>query len=73
MYRESQGRAMMKYREKNYDQVSITVRKGLRDHWKACAARQGLSLASYITQVMEAACGPVPAQASPFEDMPEDT
>lgn len=71
MYRESQGRANRKYREKMYDQINVTVKKGLRDHWKACAEAQGLSLTSYITQVMEAACGPVETQASTDNNMPE--
>lgn len=56
MYRECQGRANRKYRDKVYDQINITVKKGLRDRWKACAETQGLSLTAYITQVMEAAC-----------------
>lgn len=72
MYRESQGRANRKYRDKTYDRIEVTVKKGLRDHWKACAEVQGLSLTAYITQVMEAACGPLKTQSGPLEDMPED-
>lgn len=53
---EAQIRAQMKYRAKNYDQLNLQLKKGLRDRWKACAEAQGLSLTAYITQVMEAAC-----------------
>lgn len=67
----AQIRAKDKYRAKNYDQINITVKKGLRDHWKACAERQGLSLASYITQVMQAACGPLEDAEVSFGDMSE--
>lgn len=71
MASEAQIRANMKYRAKTYDRVELLLKKGLRDHWKAHAEAQGLSLTSYITQVMEAACGPLEAQASPGDNMPE--
>lgn len=70
---EAQIRAQLKYRAKTYDQLNLQLKKGLRDHWKASAEAQGLSLTAYIVQVMESACGPVPAQASPDPDMPEDS
>lgn len=59
MATEAQIRANHKYRAKNYDQLNLQLKKGLREHWKACAEAQGLSLTAYITQVMEAACGPL--------------
>lgn len=54
---DAQIRAQMKYRSKNYDQLNLQLKKGLRDRWKAHAEAQGLSLTAYITKVMEAACG----------------
>lgn len=71
MATEAQRRANHKYRAKTYDCLSLQLKKGLRDHWKAHAEAQGLSLTAYITQVMEAACGPVETQASPGNNMPE--
>lgn len=57
MATEAQIRAKMKYRAKSYDQLNLQLKKGLREHWKSCADREGMSLTAYITKVMEAACG----------------
>lgn len=56
MATEAQIRANIKYRAKAYDRVELLLKKGLRDRWKARAEAQGLSLTSYITQVMESYC-----------------
>lgn len=71
MATEAQNRAKSKYRAKAYDQITLSVKKGLRDRWKSCAEARGLSLTAYITQVMEAACGSVDVQASHDDNMPE--
>ncbi len=47
-------KAKAKYNAKVYDQIKIQVKKGKRDEYKAYAERKGLSLASLITQLIEA-------------------
>lgn len=66
-YAESQGRANRKYRSKTYDQVNITVYKGLRDRWKAVAEQAGLSLAGFITAAVEAHIAAQYPDLLPFE------
>lgn len=45
---EAQIRANKKWANKNYESISIRVRKGTRDLWRQAADKAGLSLASYI-------------------------
>ncbi len=53
-YSEAQKRATLKYRAKAYDQINITTKKGIKELGKAQAAKKGLSLAAYITGLIEA-------------------
>lgn len=62
MASEAQLRASAKYREKAYDQVSIRVKKGTRDRWRALAEMEGKSLAAFIVSRVEGA--PVPLEVS---------
>lgn len=53
MIKESQARAVAKYRTKNYEQIAIDVKKGKREYYKAEAAKRGLSLATFIQTAVE--------------------
>lgn len=65
MATDSRLRANAKYQEKAYDQISIRVKKGTRDRWRALAEAEGKSLNAYIVSRVEGA--PVPL------DTPGDT
>jgi len=52
-YSQAQKRASLKYRDKAYDQIAITVKKGMREVYKAQAAKRGLSLQAYIVGLIE--------------------
>lgn len=61
MATDSRLRANARYQEKAYDQISIRVKKGTRDRWRALAEAEGKSLAAYIVSRVEGA--PVPLEA----------
>ena len=51
---EAQIRANNKYRAKAYDVIQITVKKGLREKYKAQAVAHDMSLTAYIISLLEA-------------------
>lgn len=51
---EAQMKASMKYRAKTKDQMNIDVPKGMKEIYKAQAAKHGKSLAAYIIGLIEA-------------------
>lgn len=69
MATDSRLRANAKYQEKAYDQISIRVKKGTRDRWRALAEAEGKSLASYIVSRVEGAPVPLDTQTSPGDNM----
>lgn len=56
-YTPAQGRATQKYIAENLEQVRFRVKKGEKDAIKEEAARQGLSLAQFITQAVNEKAG----------------
>lgn len=42
------------YNARNYDKVSIMLKKGVRENWKARAQAEGKSLTQYIIDKVEA-------------------
>lgn len=53
-YSEAQKRATLKYRAKAKEQMNIDIPKGMKDVYKAQAAKRGKSLAAYIIGLIEA-------------------
>ena len=53
-YTEKQNIATQKYQKENLEQLRIWVKKGKLDEYKQKAKDKGLSLASYITGLIEA-------------------
>lgn len=53
-YSEAQKRATLKYKQKAYDKLTLEVKKGMKDVYKAQAAKRGLSLQAYIVSLIEA-------------------
>ena len=51
---EAQMKASMKYRAKTKDQMNIDVPKGMKEVYKAQAAKHGKSLAAYVIGLIEA-------------------
>lgn len=49
----SQLRATARYHEKNYDTISIRLKKGKRDYYKIEAEKRHLSLATLIQVAVE--------------------
>lgn len=52
-YSEAQKRATLKYKEKAYDQMNLQIKKGMKEVYKAQAAKRGMSLAAYVTSLIE--------------------
>lgn len=52
-YSKAQMAATNKYRTKAYDQINLTVKKGLKAIYKAHAEEQGMSLNAYIISLIE--------------------
>lgn len=52
-YTEAQKRATLSYRKKNLVQLSICMKPEERDAIKAAAAAAGVSVKTYIFQLME--------------------
>lgn len=50
---EAQMRASMKYRAKTKEQMNIDVPKGMKEIYKAQAAKRGKSLAAYVIDLIE--------------------
>ncbi len=52
-YSKAQMTATNKYRAKSYDQINITIKKGMKDEYKALAEKKGMSLNAYIISLIE--------------------
>ena len=53
MVSKAQQKAVNKYVKQNYDRVNVTMPKGKKDEYKAHAQSKGLSLNSYIINLIE--------------------
>ena len=51
---KAQTRATNKYQAKNFDQLKVLVKKGMKDKIKAYAEEQGKSLNAYINDLIAA-------------------
>jgi len=52
-YTQAQNRATQRYKEKAYDRLAISIKKGKRDEWKAAAADLDMSLAGLVVAGVE--------------------
>lgn len=52
-YSEAQKRATLKYKAKTYEQVSLQLKKGKKEIYKAQAEKRGMSLNAYIISLIE--------------------
>lgn len=52
-YSKAQMEATNKYRAKSYDQINVTVKKGMKEEYKAQAEKKGMSLNAYIVSLIE--------------------
>lgn len=52
-YSKAQMQATNKYRSKAYDQINITVKKGMKDIYKMQAEKKGMSLNAYFIHLIE--------------------
>ena len=50
---KAQSRATLKYRIKNYDPLTIQLKKGKRDYYKKAASERGISLAEMFRTAVE--------------------
>ena len=49
---EAQRRAVAKYNAANYDRIELRVEKGMKEEYKAHAAKQGETLNGFITRAI---------------------
>ena len=52
-YSTSQNKATQKYIKNNYEEIKIRIPKGKKDQYKQLASRKGLSLNSYVVNLIE--------------------
>lgn len=52
-YTKAQSKAVVKYVAKAYDQISIKIPKGNREHIKTFAKSKGMSLNGYIVDLIK--------------------
>ena len=52
-YSQAQNRATQKYKQANYENIVISVKKGTRDKYKNAAAKTGLSFAQFALEAMD--------------------
>ena len=52
-YSKSQNKATQKYIKNNYEEIKIRVPKGKKDLFKELASRKGLSLNTFVVDLME--------------------
>lgn len=52
-YTAAQNKATQKYISNNYDQISIRIPKGKRNHYKEYASSKGLSLNQLIVLLLD--------------------
>lgn len=53
MYNDKQNKRAQRYIKENYEQLSIRLKKGSRDRYKALAERLGLSVNQLFIQAVE--------------------
>lgn len=70
---KSQTRAKNKYNAKTYDRITVTVKKGVKDIWRAEAERQGLSLNAFIEKAVDLMMNPDSGIDYPREENGADT
>ena len=54
--RKSQIKATAKYNQKNYDVVSVRIKKGKKDKYKQLADSKGVSFAQLVQSVLDEEC-----------------
>lgn len=54
--RKSQIKATAKYNQKNYDVVSVRIKKGKKEKYKQLADSKGVSLAQLVQSVLDEEC-----------------
>ena len=52
-YSTSQNKATQKYIKNNYEEIKIRVPKGKKDQYKELASKKGLSLNSFVVDLLE--------------------
>lgn len=52
-YSASQNKATQKYIKNNYEEIKIRIPKGKKEQYKQLASKKGLSLNSFIVELME--------------------
>ena len=52
-YSASQNKATQKYIRNNYEEIKIRIPKGKKDQYKVLASKKGLSLNSFVVDLME--------------------
>ena len=52
-YSVSQNKATQKYIKNNYEEIKIRIPKGKKDQYKQLASKKGLSLNSFVIDLME--------------------
>ena len=53
-YNESRKNAILKYRKKSIERITLDLPKGKKDEYKAKAEAKGMSLTAYIVSLIEA-------------------
>lgn len=57
MYNEAQKRATLKYLEKNYKKITLSVRKEVKERYAAEAEKRGVNLTQFILSCVEKEIG----------------
>ncbi len=52
-YSEAQKRATIKYKEKAYEKLTLDLKKGTKEIWKAQAQKKDMTLTAYIKYLIE--------------------
>lgn len=71
-YTEAQGKATQRYKQKNLEELRVTIRKGGKIALKEAAKAAGLSVAEYVCDAVNAKAGR-PLITSKKADEEEDT
>lgn len=56
-YTKEQGKATMRYKEKNLEEVRISIRRGGKQALREAADAAGLSMAEYVCDAVNAKAG----------------
>lgn len=51
-YTEAQKRATLKYLKESTDDIRLRVPKGLKEEWSEAAARAGVSMTKFVTDIV---------------------